>query len=231
LGKEFLVIQNTKIEGIGVLGDLLKADGFGIRTILAKKAKIPHYKPDAIVILGGPQSANDDLPYLKDELELIRDSVKNEIPVLGICLGSQLIARAFGAKVYKGPRKEIGFYNDIEFDNFARSKLFLGINSPALVFHWHGDTYDLPMNAIRLAHSKDFKNQAIKIGSAVGVQFHLEVDDVTIKLWLEKSRDELRKVVSYIDPIIIKNQIPQNIEIIRNNLYTFYQNFKSEFDL
>ena len=225
-----LVIQNTKIEGIGMLEDLLKKDSFEIKTVLAKSEEIPDVKPDAIIILGAPESANDDLPHLKKELELIRDAVKKNIPVLGICLGSQLIAKAFGARVYKGTKKEIGFYNDVEFDNIEKSKIFSGIKSPALVFHWHGDTFDLPENAIRLAHSKDYQNQAIMIGSAVGVQFHLEVDEPTIKLWLEKSRDELEKV-SYIDPTSIEKQIPSNIGIVKSNLETFYKNFKSEFNL
>ena len=227
---EILVIQNTKIEGIGLLGDLLEKDGFAIRTVLAKSEEIPDMKPGAIIILGAPESANDDLPYLKKELDLIRDAVKKNIPVLGICLGSQLIAKAFGALVYKGSKKEIGFYNDVEFDNTEKSKIFSGIKSPALVFHWHGDTFDLPENATRLAHSKDYQNQAIKIGSAVGVQFHLEVDEPTIKLWLEKSRDELDKVL-YIDPVSVEKQIPQNMGIVKNNLETFYKNFKSEFNL
>jgi len=227
---EILVIQNTKIEGIGLLGELLKKDGFGIKTVLAKNEYIPDIKPDAIIILGAPESANDDLPYLKKELELIRDAVKKNIPLLGICLGSQLIAKAFGARVYKGPKKEIGFYNDIEFENIEKSKIFRGMASPALVFHWHGDTFDLPENAIRLAHSKDYQNQAIKIGSAIGVQFHLEVDEPTVKLWIEKSRYELDNT-PYIDSGLIQKQIPQYIDIVKNNLEIFYKNFKSEFNL
>ncbi len=227
---EVLVIQNTKVEGIGVLGDLLRKDGFQINTILAKNQDIPDVRPDAIIILGAPESANDDLPYLKKEIELIRQSVKNEIPLLGICLGSQLIAKAFGARVYKGSRKEIGFYDDIQFDNSEKSRIFDGIKSPALVFHWHGDTFDLPKGAIRLAHSKDYQNQAIKIGTAVGVQFHLEVDEPTIKLWLEKSKEEINNT-PYIDPDLIQSQIPSKIGTVRNNLEIFYKNFKSEFGL
>jgi GMP synthase-like glutamine amidotransferase len=224
------VIQNTRIEGIGRLGDLIRSDGFGITTVLAKNEKIPETNPDAIIILGAPESANDDLPYLRQEMEIIRESVKKEIPVLGICLGSQLIAKAFGAQVYKGDRKEIGFYDDIEFDNLSRSKIFSGIKSPSLVFHWHGDTFDLPDGAIRLAHSKQYQNQALKIGSAIGVQFHLEVDESTIKLWLEKSKAELA-TLPYIHPDIIEKQIPQKIDIVKENLSKFYQNFKSEFSL
>lgn len=227
---QVLAIQNTKNEGIATLGKLFEEDGFGITTVLAKKEKIPSIDPRVIVILGAPESANDDLPYLKEELALIQNAVKNDIPVLGICLGSQLIAKAFGAKVYQGRRKEIGFYHDVEFDSTTKSRLFQGIQSPATVFHWHGDTFDLPDNATRLAHSKDYHNQAIKIGSAVGVQFHLEVDASTIQLWLDKSKEEL-STVPYINPGEITQSIPKNIDSIQKNMRIFYQNFKSEFNL
>ncbi|MDE1766678.1 MAG: gamma-glutamyl-gamma-aminobutyrate hydrolase family protein [Thaumarchaeota archaeon] len=227
---DILVIQNTKNEGIAALGSLLEQDGFTITTVLAKKEKIPSSKPQALVILGAPESANDDLSYLRDELALIRDAVKNNVPVLGICLGSQLIAKAFGARVYQGKKKEIGFYHDIEFDNTSRSKIFQGIQNPATVFHWHGDTFDLPEEATRLAHSKYYQNQAIKIGSAVGVQFHLEVDEITIRLWLEKSKEDLSPA-PHIRVQEIIDDMPKNLDIVQDNMQTFYRNFKSEFNL
>lgn len=227
---EVLIIQNSRFEGLAALDKLLQEDGFKTKIILAKNEKIPSLNPRFIIILGAPESVNDDLQYLKEELDLIRDAVEKNIPVLGICLGSQLIAKAFGARVYQGKKKEIGFYQDIEFDNESKSRLFHGIKSPAMVFHWHGDTFDLPKNAIRLAHSKDYQNQAIKVGSAVGVQFHLEVDGSTIRLWLKKSKEELSSV-PYINPEEIEKKIPENLDLIQNNLRIFYQNFKSEFNL
>lgn len=226
---EILAIQNTRNEGIATLGTLFEKDGFRITTVLAKNDPIPETNPDAIVILGAPESANDDLPYLKQELRIIQEAVKKNIPVLGVCLGSQLIAKAFGARVYQGKKKEIGFYHDIEFDNTSASGLFRGIKGQATVFHWHGDTFDLPPNAIRLAHSENYANQAIKIGSAVGVQFHLEVDEKTILLWLEKSKVELS--TTYIDAEEIIRGIPKNMRAVQENMRIFYQNFKSEFNL
>ena len=187
---DILVIQNAKYEGLSNLGKLLEEDGFKTNIIFAKKEKIPEVNHSGVVILGAPESANDDLLYLK---------------------------------------KEIGIYHDIEFDNIT-SGLFSGIKSPATVFHWHGDTFDLPPNSTRLAHSRDYQNQAFQIGSAVGVQFHLEVDEETIKLWLEKSKDELSKT-QYIDPEEIISRLPENIETIQNNMKIFYQNFKSKFNL
>ena len=226
---EILVIQNTKNEGLSALGDLLRKDGFSIKTVFAKTDPIPSDILSPVIILGAPESANDDLQYLKDEMNLIRKCVEKNIPVLGICLGSQLIAKAFGAKVYQGPKKEIGFYHDIEFEN-TDSRLFHGMTSPATVFHWHGDTFELPKGATRLARSKQYENQAFRFKSAVAIQFHLEVDEDTINLWLEKSKAELDRT-PYIDPDSIKETIPRYICAVKNNLGIFYDNFKSEFKL
>jgi len=222
---EVLVIQNAKYEGLSALGELLKEDGFKTQIVFAKKEKIPIVNHSAVIILGAPESANDDFSYLKEEIKLIRSIVKKEIPLLGICLGSQLIAKSFGARVYPGNKKEVGIYHDIELDNLSKSKLFSGIKNPATVFHWHGDTFDLPINAMRLAHSKDYRNQAFQIDSAVGIQFHLEVDEKTIRTWLEKSKDELSKT-PYIDSEEMIRKIPENIETLQNNLKIFYRNFK-----
>lgn len=227
---DILVIQNAKYEELSGLGKLLEEDGFRTQIIFAKNEKIPEVNHSAVIILGAPESANDDLLYLKEEMKMIRNTVKKEIPILGICLGSQLIAKSFGAKVCQGNKKEIGFYHDIEFDSFTKSTLFSGIQSPATVFHWHGDTFDLPTDSIRLAHSKDYQNQAFQLGSAVGVQFHLEVDENTIRLWLEKSKDELSKI-PYIDTEEIIRKIPEKMETIQNNMKIFYQNFKTEYNL
>ncbi len=227
---DILVLQNSKYEGLSGLGRLLEEDGFGTKMVFAKKENIPKQDYSAVIILGAPESANDDLTYLKNEMSLIREYVEKDIPLLGICLGSQLIAKAFGARVYQGTKKEIGIYHDVEFDNQSKSGLFSGIKSPATVFHWHGDTFDLPQNALRLAHSKDYQNQALQIGSAVGVQFHLEVDEETIRLWLEKSKDELSHI-SYIDSEEIVRKIPEYIQEIQNNMKIFYRNFKATFNL
>src|SRR6267143_239306 len=112
---DILVIQNSRHEGLSNLGKFLAEDGFKISIIFAKKEKIPEVNHSGVVILGAPESANDDLLYLKKEMELIRNTIKKEIPLLGICLGSQLIAKSFGAKVYPGNKIEIGIYHDVEF--------------------------------------------------------------------------------------------------------------------
>ena len=155
---DVLILQNSKIETAGILGTLLESDGFSIRTIFAQEEQIPKNDFSLLVILGGAQSANDPHSYLIEEQKLIKKSVEKNIPVLGICLGSQLIAKTFGGIVYSGSKKEIGFYKDIEFDD--NCNLFSRIQNPMTVFHWHGDTFTLPDNSIRLAHSKNYENQA-----------------------------------------------------------------------
>ena len=225
---DVLLVQNTRIEGSGYLGELLSNDGFDITSIHAKHEAIPEKKFSFVVILGAPESANDDLPYLLNEQKLIKNSVDNEIPVLGICLGSQLIAKTFGAKVYKGPIKEIGFYNDLKFSN--NSKLFDGFKNPFSVFHWHGDTFDLPNGATRLALSENYSNQAFQYKSAIGLQFHLEVNEQMINLWLDKTEEKLQQI-PYIDPKKIRSEIDGNISIVKSNMGNFYNNFKSVFGL
>jgi len=225
---EVLVIQNTRIEEIGYLGELLNNDGFVIHLVNAKHEKLPEKNYSLLVILGAPESANDDLPYLQAEQKLIKKTVDADIPVLGICLGSQLIAKTFGGKVYRGPKKEIGFYHDLRIDN--NSKLFSGFTNPFTVFHWHGDTFDLPEKAVRLVHSENYPNQAFQIASAVGLQFHLEVNEEMVNLWLDKTQEKLHQI-PYIDPQKIRSDIDENISIVKNNMNNFYNNFKSSFHL
>lgn len=225
---EVLVIQNTRIEKIGYLGELLTEDGFVIHSVNAKHEKLPDKNYSFVVILGAPESANDDLPYLHAEQKLIKKTVDANIPLLGICLGSQLIAKTFGGRVYSGPKKEIGFYHDLRIDN--NSKLFSGFTNPFTVFHWHGDTFDLPEKAVRLVHSENYPNQAFQINSAVGLQFHLEVNAEMVNLWLDKTQEKLHQI-PYIDPQKIRSDIDENISIVKNNMNNFYNNFKSSFHL
>ena len=225
---DILLVQNTRIESSGYLGDLLADDGFAITSVNAKHELIPDGDFSMVVILGAPESANDDLPYLQTEKQIIKNCVSQNIPVLGICLGSQLIASAFGAKVYPGLRKEIGFYNDLKIS--GNSSFFSGFTNPFTVFHWHGDTFDLPAGAIRLSSSEYFPNQAFQYKTAVGLQFHLEVNEEMVNLWLDNTEEKLQKI-PYIDSSKIRSDINENISDVKSNMKIFYNNFKSSFNL
>ena len=225
---DVLLVQNTKTEGSGYLGDLLKNDGFEITLVNAKHESLPEKDFSLVVILGAPESANDNLPYLQAEQQLIKNCVEKNIPVLGICLGSQLIAKTFGAKVYRGPCKEIGFYNDLQIHN--DTKFFSGFKNPFTVFHWHSDTFDLPVDAVRLASSEHYLNQAFQYKSTVGLQFHLEVNEAMVNFWLDRTEDKLQKIPN-IDPQKIRSDIDENISTVKSNMKNFYNNFKSSFAL
>ena len=225
---EVLLVQNTGIEGSGYLGELLREDGFDLQSVHAKHEKLPEKDYSLIIILGAPESANDDLLYLHEEQNLIKKNVEQNKPVLGICLGSQLIAKTFGGKVYPGPKKEIGFYNDLVYDE--NSKLFSGFKNPFTVFHWHGDTFDLPLGATRLVYSENYQNQGFQFQSAVGIQFHLEVNEEMINLWLDKTEEKLHQI-PYIDPERVRQDIAENISTVKTNMKLFYSNFKTMFNL
>lgn len=223
-----LLVQNTRTENSGRLGSLLEHDGFEIVSVNAKHDDIPAGNFALVVILGAPESANDNLPYLNAEQDLIRDSVDDGIPVLGICLGSQLIARAFGAAVYRGPETEIGFYGDLK--KHGDSPLFSGFKDPFTVFHWHGDTFDLPDGARRLASSECYPNQAFQYRCAVGVQFHLEVDAGMVNLWLDNMQRR-NAVPPGINVQEIRKDAAERIQTVCSNMDLFYGNFKSVFGL
>ncbi|HEX6252690.1 MAG TPA: type 1 glutamine amidotransferase [Nitrososphaera sp.] len=187
-----LSVQNIQCETLGLLEQMFVHDGYHVEKVNTQNDPVPTSPLgyDSIVILGGPMSVYDDLPYLQKEQELIRNAMKNDTPVLGICLGSQLIAQAAGGRVYKGKKKEIGWYN-VYLTPASSNDIFRGFTDKTIrIFQWHGDTYGLPADAKILAYS-DLYPQAFRIGSAVGIQFHFEVDESLIQTWMKEYSAEL----------------------------------------
>ena len=137
-----------------------------------------------VIIMGGPQSANDADPALAAEMRLIGDAIGKNLPVLGICLGAQLIAKTLGVRVYKNAEKEIG-WAPVYFTAAAKSDPVLGsFASPTTFFHWHGETFDLPANAESLAYSDVCRQQAFRYKRNVyGIQFHPEIEPEMIVDW------------------------------------------------
>ena len=143
--------------------------------------------PQALLILGGSGSANDS--DLAPELALIRGALLRDVPVLGVCLGAQLAAKALGSNVYANLNKEIG-WAPVQFTSDARDDgIFAGFSQAETVFHWHADTFDLPAGAVRLASSEMCVNQAFRYGEVVyGLQFHLEATPDIIDRWQQEDR-------------------------------------------
>jgi GMP synthase-like glutamine amidotransferase len=187
----WLVIRNVEAEDAGLLGEILTEEGIEARTADAfAGAIVPTTAADlgGLVVLGGPMGVYEAerYPALEAERRLLRAATDAGLPVLGICLGAQLLAAAFGARVYPGPRKEIG-WAPVELTAAGRADPVLGAltDAPA-VFHLHGDTFDLPAGAVHLARSPLYAQQAFRVGArAYGLQFHLEFTVATIERVLE----------------------------------------------
>ncbi len=216
---KLLVCQHVPYEILGTLDPLLREARFRIRYINFGRA--PQARPgldtyDALVILGGPMNVDEvDLhPHLDTEVELVREAMARGIPVLGICLGAQLIAKALGADVRPNPVKEIGWY-DVTLTPEGEVDPVLGhLGVTEKIFQWHGDTFDIPEGAVHLARSPSCENQAFRHGNNVyGFQFHLEVDEPLIKRWFDVpvNRRELEALKGQIDPAAVLAQTPRHI--------------------
>jgi GMP synthase-like glutamine amidotransferase len=187
-------LQHVPFEGLGSIEYWLQANGYKISaTHLYQSAEFPDVNDiDLLIIMGGPMSVNDeaDLPWLIAEKQFVKKTIAAGKPVLGICLGAQMIANAMGANVYPNSKKEIGWF-PIHNSSKDKHNVFQFPDS-ATVFHWHGETFDLPANAKLLASSQACVNQAFQLGSnVIGLQFHLETTPASLRDIAAHCADEL----------------------------------------
>jgi GMP synthase-like glutamine amidotransferase len=186
--KRVFAFRHVPFEDLGLIRAPLEERGISIE--YPDPYRLDVAQVAGLIFMGGPMSANDDLPYLRQELGLIAQAVERRQPVLGVCLGAQLIAKALGAKVYRNAVEEIGWFEIHFTEAAARDALFAGIGPTETVFHWHGETFDLPPGAEWLAYSEACRNQAFRAGAGVyGLQFHLEVTPATIADWCGRDAD------------------------------------------
>jgi GMP synthase (glutamine-hydrolysing) len=186
-----LVFQHVAYEILGTLNPLFKEEGFRIRYVNFEREPdaIPDVDAyDGLVILGGPMGVNDSdgYPHLNNEVQAIQKAIEKNIPILGICLGAQLIAKALGGEVRKNIIKEIGWFDIVTTEEGQNDPLLKKFSHQEKICQWHQDTFDLPTGSVHLASSKDCENQAFRFGDKVyGFQFHLEVDQQMIERWLK----------------------------------------------
>ncbi len=187
--KTVVAIRHVPFEDLGSFSEPLVEQGYQLQYVEAGRdelADLDALQPALVVVLGGPIGATDerDYPFLADELRLLEKRLRHERPTLGICLGSQLMARALGARVYPGPQKEIGWARLSLAPHGETSCLRHLSPERTRVLHWHGDTFDLPDNALRLASTPVCENQAFAWGkNALALQFHPEATRKGLERW------------------------------------------------
>jgi GMP synthase (glutamine-hydrolysing) len=184
------VFQHVACEDLGTFAEVLAARGFVAEHVrLFVGDPIPEDWSDAaaLMFLGGPMSVNDEssYPYLADEKAMIRSALARQTPTFGVCLGAQLIAAAAGSHIFPGVRPEVGWAPVSLTMEGRQDPVLAHLAELGAVFHWHGETFDLPHGAVRLAFSPLTMNQAFRLGlTCYGLQFHLEVDPTMIEAWL-----------------------------------------------
>jgi len=202
-----LVVKHIDCEGPGVLGEVFARHAVDITLAHPYRGEpLPAVSGhDFLVILGGPMGVyeRDRYPFIDAEAELVRQAVSRDIPILGICLGSQIVADALGGRVTKHSAKEIGAMTVTLTPDGTGDPLFQALDPLLPVFQWHGDMFSIPPGAVRLASSPITPNQAFRHGRATyGIQFHLEVTLEMVSAWLAEYAAEIAS--ERLDPALIR---------------------------
>ncbi len=225
-----LVFQHVAYEPLGVLDPLLRNAKHRIKYV--NFYRHPTAKPSlkgyhALIVLGGPMNVDeiDKYPHLQTEVKVIQEAIAKDIPILGICLGSQLIAKALGANVYKAAGLEVGWYQLNKNNQAENDKLISHFKATEKLFQWHGRTFDTPKDAVNLLSSALCPNQAFRYGDKVyGMQFHLEVTEQVVNRWLHLDAhiDDLKECGKY-------ENLQEEIEETQKSIFNSMRLAKSVF--
>ncbi|MGC8659124.1 MAG: type 1 glutamine amidotransferase [Desulfomonilaceae bacterium] len=190
-----LILTHHPSEGPGSIGTFLTSRGVLCQTVpLFDGAQLPSdaLGYDAIISMGGPMNVyeEDKYPFLKTETRLLKKALELKIPILGVCLGAQMLAKAAGARVVKSPHEEVGWFKIRLTDLGRLDRLFLGTPSEFEVFQWHGDMFEIPVGGGLLASSDLCPHQSIRFGSGYGLQFHVEVTRNMLSEWFAQTPEQ-----------------------------------------
>jgi GMP synthase-like glutamine amidotransferase len=214
--KPVAIFRHSPTEGPGYFSDYLDERGVPWRIVRIDAGEAVPADPRAfsgVALMGGPMSVNDPLPRIPPVLDFIRAAMDAEVPVVGHCLGGQLMSRALGGEVSANPVKEIG-WGTVRVAPTAAARAWFGDVTEFLSFHWHGETFTIPAGAERLASSDWCANQTFVIGPHLGMQCHVEMTPEMIASWCESGRDEIeaaRDVPSVQRPEAMQERVAQKV--------------------
>jgi GMP synthase (glutamine-hydrolysing) len=236
---KLLVFQHVAYEILGTLDPLLRGSGFRIRYV--NFGRYPDAQPSlegyhGLVVLGGPMNVDqvEQYNHLTAEISLIQNAIHRGLPILGICLGAQLVAKSLGAEVRKNREKEIGWYAVSLTKEGKEDPLFAQFQDTEKIFQWHGDTFEIPEGAVHLVTSSTCANQAFRYQSNVyGFQFHLEVDEFLIERWLQVPihKKEIENLKGKIDPQRIRHETAFYIDRLKQLSRQTFGEFIKLFDI
>ena len=214
--KRILVIQHIDIENPGIILDLMSKKGISYDCVKIENNNLNLFDYDGLLIMGGPMSVNekDQYSFIDTEIELVNHYLKLQKPILGICLGSQIIASALNSSIYKNSKQELGWH-DVSLSQ-TKDTIFENLENNFLAFHWHGDIFNLPDNSIQLASSKISNIQAFVFQKqCYGILFHLEVTKEIVQNIVNKFESDL--IFESIDKSTILDELEEKIEKINFN--------------
>ncbi len=211
-----IVLLHVESEGPGTLGTFLEKNGVEIEVVkLYEGDPLPRGNGEfnAVISMGGPMNVYEEekYPFLRDETTFLKEVVEAGVPVMGVCLGAQMIAKACGKKVYRAPAEEIGWCEITLTESAGDDILFKNLPGSLTVFQWHGDTFDIPEGGVLLATSPVCRNQAFRYKQAYGLQFHVEVTRNMLKEWFEDSEKKDEILLKYDE---LKSDLDGNAEKI-----------------
>jgi GMP synthase-like glutamine amidotransferase len=216
--KPVVVFRHAQCEGAGYLGVFLNQERIPwqeVRIDLGEKIPKEVSRYSGLVFMGGPMSVNDDLPWIPHAIGLIQQAFKYDVPVIGHCLGGQLMSKALGASVTKNPVEEIG-WGALHVDENVDAKKWFGNTKQFLGFHWHGETFALPSGAKRLLFSQYCDNQAYAIGKHLAMQCHVEMTDELVRKWYQCWSSQIESSLS--PAVQTKHEMLENLSVRINQL-------------
>ena len=210
--KPILIFRHTESEGPGYFGEYLDRHNLEYKVICVDQGdEVPDNIDDAaaLVFMGGPMSVNDSIEWIEPELNLIRQAVDKNMPVLGHCLGGQLISKALGGTITANPVKEFGWLEITKQNNTAAQEWLGELPASFPAFHWHGETFSLPYGATRILANEFCINQAFVIGNTLAMQCHVEMTAELVTLWADLHPEDIATAT---ESVQTREQLLKNLD-------------------